>query len=429
MSLNVDNAFVSASSELQCDVADVVSEAVQRSFLSFPPSSGPLLARAAHILYLRGVLESVGGTPTGYDATRVWLTYWSLAGLDALGALEGDGLLEVRRACVSFLAQCQVAGGGFGGGPQQEAHAASTFAALASLALLTRDGGLAIINVPALSDFYARLRVVKEEGGEMAVTSSSSDSLRNLSPPFGAFRVTRDGEADVRGAYCVAAGAALAGIPLLSPLFQGTATAIAGALSHEGGAAGEAGGEAHGGYTYCALAALELLGGGWAADGVDINNPTRSTVQDAGVDTRATLRWITRRQLVSEGGFAGRANKVVDACYTFWIGASAVIAGGGGRGMPAPGARAAWVATETARYVLRAAQVGSGGFRDKPGKPPDAYHTCYSLAGLALGQWAGGADPEDERDRLHDIHPLFGIRPVRLMEAAQFWKERKRESN
>ena len=31
-----------------------------------------------------------------------------------------------------------------------------------------------------------------------------------------------------------------------------------------------------------------------------------------------------------------------------------------------------------------------GGLRDKPGKPPDYYHTCYCLSGLSSAQHHGG---------------------------------------
>lgn len=34
-------------------------------------------------------------------------------------------------------------------------------------------------------------------------------------------------------------------------------------------------------------------------------------------------------------------------------------------------------------YMLRVAQVESGGFRDKPGKLVDFYHTNYALCGLS----------------------------------------------
>lgn len=37
-------------------------------------------------------------------------------------------------------------------------------------------------------------------------------------------------------------------------------------------------------------------------------------------------------------------------------------------------------------YVLLLAQAPGGGLRDKPGKAPDAYHTCYNLSGLSSSQ-------------------------------------------
>lgn len=48
-------------------------------------------------------------------------------------------------------------------------------------------------------------------------------------------------------------------------------------------------------------------------------------------------------------------------------------------------------------YILVAAQrPGSkgGGLRDKPGKRPDAYHTCYNLSGLSLSQHSVRISPE-----------------------------------
>ena len=42
-------------------------------------------------------------------------------------------------------------------------------------------------------------------------------------------------------------------------------------------------------------------------------------------------------------------------------------------------------------WLLRSCQSPRGGFRDKPGKPVDYYHTCYCLSGLALCQEVSGA--------------------------------------
>jgi protein farnesyltransferase subunit beta len=62
------------------------------------------------------------------------------------------------------------------------------------------------------------------------------------------------------------------------------------------------GGEAHGGYTFCGVAVLSLLG---RLHELDIS--------------RLTL-WLSRRQY-EIGGFCGRTNKFVDSCYSLWVGA------------------------------------------------------------------------------------------------------------
>jgi hypothetical protein len=33
------------------------------------------------------------------------------------------------------------------------------------------------------------------------------------------------------------------------------------------------------------------------------------------------LKWAVNKQMTHEGGFQGRANKLVDSCYSFWQGA------------------------------------------------------------------------------------------------------------
>ena len=62
--------------------------------------------------------------------------------------------------------------------------------------------------------------------------------------------------------------------------------------------------EAHGGYTFCGLAALLLLGPGKARL----------------ADLESLLYWGASRQMQLEGGFQGRTNKLVDGCYSFWQG-------------------------------------------------------------------------------------------------------------
>lgn len=65
---------------------------------------------------------------------------------------------------------------------------------------------------------------------------------------------------------------------------------------------GEPGNEAHGGYTYCGVAALAL------ADSLH------------SIDLPRLLHWAVMRQGHVEGGFNGRTNKLVDGCYSLWVG-------------------------------------------------------------------------------------------------------------
>ena len=67
---------------------------------------------------------------TALDASRTWIVYWITHGLALLGdPLEGDD----ARKCVAFLARCQDASGGFGGGPGQLPHLAPTYATVSAL--------------------------------------------------------------------------------------------------------------------------------------------------------------------------------------------------------------------------------------------------------------------------------------------------------
>jgi protein farnesyltransferase subunit beta len=91
------------------------------------------------------------------------------------------------------------------------------------------------------------------------------------------------------------------------------------------------------------------------------------------------LNWMSSRQCTPEGGYNGRTNKLVDGCYSHWVGGCwSLIEAATNTGI--------WNRAALGRYILAAAQGKKGGLRDKPGKPADAYHTCYNLAGLSAAQ-------------------------------------------
>jgi len=73
-------------------------------------------------------------------------------------------------------------------------------------------------------------------------------------------------------------------------------------------------------------------------------------------------------------GFNGRANKLADTCYCYWVSASLEILGQG-----------KLIYTESVRhFLLDQTQHRIGGFGKKPGHPPDLYHSYLGLATLAM---------------------------------------------
>lgn len=149
----------------------------------------------------------------------------------------------------------------------------------------------------------------------------------SLKQPDGSFLVAHHAEVDVRGIYCLLASAQL--LNLITPeLVEGTPAFIASCQTYEGGFASASHpsfapgspptllsaprpplGEAHGGYTFCALAAWVILRPFAPPDVPAINK-------------QALLRWLVHMQggPAELGGFKGRTNKLVDGCYSWWVG-------------------------------------------------------------------------------------------------------------
>jgi geranylgeranyl transferase type-1 subunit beta len=88
--------------------------------------------------------------------------------------------------------------------------------------------------------------------------------------------------------------------------------------TYEGGYGQTPQGESLGGPTYCALAALHL---------VPADHVCAPQARLQRTEWHATVRWLLHMQVqtlasVGGGGFAGRTNKLSDACYGFWCGAA-----------------------------------------------------------------------------------------------------------
>lgn len=195
----------------------------------------PLLHRQEHIRYLE---KSIGLLTSSYeclDSSRPWLVYWILNSASVLNFSFADA---TKAAIVGFLKRCQNPTGGFGGGPGQYSHLATTYAAVNSLIIIGTRAAYEAIDRDGLFKFLSSVR-----------------------EPSGAFRMHLDGEVDVRGAYCALSAAKLASLPEadVRDLFRDTPSWIKQCQTYEGGFGGVPGLEAHGGYSFCAVAALLLL--------------------------------------------------------------------------------------------------------------------------------------------------------------------------
>uniref|UniRef100_A0A1I8GPU9 Geranylgeranyl transferase type-2 subunit beta n=1 Tax=Macrostomum lignano TaxID=282301 RepID=A0A1I8GPU9_9PLAT len=136
-------------------------------------------------------------------------------------------------------------------------------------------------------------------------------------------------------------------------------------------------------FSFCALAALFLLGLG---DRLDDLVDARAAGDFLDVDR--TALWLAERQLAS-GGLNGRPEKLPDVCYSWWVLASLAMLG-----------RLSWISGERLlRFVCAAQDPEAGGIADRPGDLCDPFHTLFGLAGASLLRLGG--------DSLKAINPTF----------------------
>ncbi|CAG8441404.1 1441_t:CDS:10 [Diversispora eburnea] len=307
------------------------------------------LYRDIHFEYIRGGLDHLHKYFVVLDASKPWLCYWMLHSLDLLG---NEITPDIIKRGISTISKLQNVTGGFGGGPGQISHAAVTYAAVNVLATIGTKEAYDIIDRENLYKWFLKLK-----------------------KPDGSFIMHEGGEVDVRGAYCCLSAAALTN--LITPeLTAGTSEWIKRSQNYDGGIGGEPGIESHGGYAFCGLAAMEIMG------------------KSEELDISLLLRWASSLQMQVEGGFQGRPNKLVDGCYSFWVGAlfpllEVIISRQYEKkheNKERDLAQSLFDRESLQEYILIASQSPKGGFIDRPGSSPDYYHTCYCLSGLSTSQ-------------------------------------------
>ncbi|KAF7457736.1 Prenyltransferase and squalene oxidase repeat family protein [Cryptosporidium felis] len=340
------------------------------SDLSKCPSE-PLLKRESHLNYVKRMRRT--RYPVGSlegESTRILMIYWSLHSEELLtneykefcanmeDYLEREGLDNAQEQVnffgdsdeiVETILRFQDLDGGFGGNFSHMPNVISTYLAVSSLIITGDLNAISRIDRNKMYQFLTKLRD-KKTGG---------------------FKVQLDGEIDARALYCVSAVASMLHI-VTEELFHGIEDYIINCIGFDGGFSGDFDGESHGGYTYCVVSALCILG--------------KTSI----LDIDSLIYWIVQKQSGIEGGFQGRTNKLVDSCYSFWFTGLIFCVR---EIIRIRNSKSDSVSQSTLfdlnaliSFILICCQFSDGGLIDKPSKPRDLYHTCYALSGLSLSQ-------------------------------------------
>jgi protein farnesyltransferase subunit beta len=413
------------------------------------------LLREKHVQYLQQVWtkgELLGSSFVSLDASRTWMLYWALHASDLMGhrpsVNERRHMLTTLQSCwTEFTVTAQnykgssgndsedpqailpspgATLGGFGGGPGQMPHAATTYAAVSALSILAT-------HCEDDEDISTEDHAVSESAMKLLqrIRLPVYSWMLSLQEPDGSFRMQHDGEIDVRATYCVLAVAKLLNICCTETLGSNKVVeSVVRCQTFEGGFGGEPWTEAHGGYTFCAVAALQLL------NRVDAAN------------VPALTRWLTAQQCGFEGGFQGRTNKLVDGCYSFWQGGaasivSAFVAAHQKQSSPQTATNNhndPWLENSSSadrttdqllfdqgmlqRYVLLCAQNVTGGLRDKPSARRDFYHSCYNISGLSVAQQVDSLPDfgHPSESVVHETHPVYNLRTERVRKMLTHWQ-------
>ena len=370
--------------------------------------------------------------PGGYsslDAGYPWLIYW-ITNIISLCkdnyAINHDNKLQL----VKMLKELQHEDGGFRGAPKGHAHLISTYAAVMAIANLGIPEAYDIIDINKMKNYLLKMKnnqfeINKEpsytdKNGIYLITRDKKETNEFISYHTaypGTFQNHINGESDLRSTYCAMVTASV--LNLINwddldndPLTKGVVDNIKNCQTFEGGLGPEPYCEAHGGYSYCGIASLVLL--------KQLNK----------IDMNSFLRWLVNRQMIKEGGFNGRTNKLVDSCYSFWQGSIFNLIYMGDKKFNYD-MELLFDQLSLQAYVIFACQnTKYGGLVDKPGKSPDLFHTNYATAGLSLSQecfkdnYKVVLNPELE-NIFEKINPIYCASQEKIEKAINYFKDKK----
>ncbi|KAK9154275.1 hypothetical protein Sjap_001755 [Stephania japonica] len=321
--------------------------------------------------------------PSEYQAqeiNRLTLAYFVVSSFTILRALDRIDKEQVASWVLSFQARPRddenLENGKFYG---FYGSRSTQFSADNSKELLHHGGHLA--------STYCALAILKMIGYDLQCIERESIlvSMRNLQQPDGSLMPIDTGaENDLRFVFCAGRNIrmTLTAICFMLSDWSGmdrekAKEFILNCQSYDGGFGLVPGSESHGvlsvhlclsgtgGATYCAVAALNLMG--FIEDDLLFTSASPSLM-----NVQLLLEWCLQR-LNADGGFQGRPNKNSDTCYAFWIGGTLKILGG-----------LDFIDKGALREFLFTCQSQYGGFSKFPRHLPDLYHSYYGFCAFSL---------------------------------------------
>ncbi|XP_021345937.1 geranylgeranyl transferase type-1 subunit beta-like [Mizuhopecten yessoensis] len=339
--------------------------------------------KSRHIKFFERCLQILPERYSSLDSNRMTVAFFALSGLDMLNSLDVveknkkeiiDWIYSLQLLPAeddSNLGQCGFRGSTTNGNSfdtekarsepitLDSGHIAMTYTALASLLILGDD--LLRVNKRAVA---AGLRSLQQEDGSFCCVPEGSEN-------------------DMRFIYCAACTCYMindwSGMDT-----EKAVNFIKNSQTYEGGIAQGPGLEAHGGSTFCGLAALVLMG--------------RLEETFSAKEMKHLRWWCLARQ---QTGFQGRPNKPVDTCYSFWVGASLKLLD----------IFKLSNAEFNKGFLMSTQQAITGGFSKWPDHTPDALHAYFGVCGMSLLGEPGVQKmhaalnlSQKTAQHLHDVH-------------------------
>lgn len=291
-----------------------------------------------HINFVKQIYSKHSSAGIKQETFSIWSPTYVLFVLRVLGYDKdhSDEFSEICEKTRLYMERRKAFRGGISGLTYDNPHLVSNYSAIMTLALIGTDSAYEVIDRAAM---YEALLALKYEDGS--------------------FRTTLGMEHDIRATYTALLIADTLNI-LTPELTKDVDKYVLSCARYDGGFGPNPGIESHGGYVHTAVGIMKILG---LLDQLDLNS---------------LIRWISMRQMEFSGGFNGRTNKLVDSCYSWWVGSAARAISDHLHIPPF------WNEEGITQYTLKSAQVLSGGFKDHAPSSEDPFHTFYGLAGLCV---------------------------------------------